>query len=64
MKLSEWLAAEKRTDKSLAAEMGVTRQTISRWRRGTDIPQKTKMAEIVRITGGKVQPQDFYDFAA
>lgn len=44
-----------------AERIGVTHQTVYRWRNGKARPtHKDLMAKIVAATGGRVRPGDFY----
>jgi transcriptional regulator with XRE-family HTH domain len=45
---------------ALAEDLEVSVQTVSRWARGLAIPRKSVMQRIVKVTRGKIQPNDFY----
>ena len=60
MKLKIWMAIEGLTGVELAEKLGVTDGAVSRWTAGDRIPRPDQMKEIIKVTKGKVQPQDFY----
>lgn len=60
MTLAEWMARHGVDDDSLAEMLGVDRSTVSRIRRGKQIPSKDTMAAIVGVTGGDVEPNAFF----
>ena len=64
MKLSQYLKDESITEKAFAVKTGVCQQTVDLWVRGLRIPRPGAMETIVTLTGGSVQPNDFYDIAA
>lgn len=61
MKLSDYMAGEEIDDQALAEQLGVDRSTIFRVRKGTHKPSPTLMAEIAKLTGGAVLPNDYFD---
>ena len=62
MKFKDWFNAQDKTGMQLAKEMGTTSGTISNLLTGKNQGWiSRKLAEkIVRITGGKVTPDDFF----
>ena len=60
MTLAEWMLANGFDDAALAARLNITLSNVSRIRRGKQIPSRERMAAIVEITGGKVQPNSFF----
>ena len=63
-KLKNWRRSEGLTQAQAAEVIGVVRRTWHQWEQGSIVPGPAHMIEIVRITGGAVQPNDFYDLAS
>lgn len=63
MKLALWRKKEGVTQVELAEQLGCSQSYISQIERARDpiVPGPGIMAEIYRLTGGAVQPNDFYD---
>lgn len=61
MRLSEWRQIDRRTQAGVALELGVAVSTVASWEQRTKVPGVAYMIEIYRMTGGAVQPNDFYD---
>lgn len=49
------------SDEGLAAELAVSRATVSRLRRGKMVPSFDLAARIYEVTGRKVTPTDFLE---
>lgn len=66
MKLSEWFERPETglTPKELAAALKVTEEAVRLWTKGGRIPRPELMRQIETITGGQVQPNDFFSEAA
>lgn len=60
MQFSEYLKEKNITQEQAASELGVDQAQISYWARGIKLPNKENMKKIVEWSGGKVQPNDFY----
>lgn len=61
MRLEDWMRENGWTDRQLADALGLKeRLTVLYWRRGDSIPRPKTLAAIIEITGGRVQPSDFY----
>ena len=60
MHLSEWIEKENKTQQEVADALGCGQADISRYCSGEAIPRPDRMAKIVELTGGEVQPNDFY----
>ena len=60
MTLHDFLKARGLSDAEMAARLGVTRQTVYRWRRGQAIPGREEMRALHQATGGEVTADDFY----
>lgn len=62
MTLDEWLTLHKKTctETAFGGLIGKTQQSVNRYRRGEQMPDRDTMAKIVTATQGKVQPNDFY----
>ncbi|MFZ4687873.1 MAG: helix-turn-helix transcriptional regulator [Polymorphobacter sp.] len=58
--LKRWRESQVLTVQQLAQMVPVARQTWYSWERGATVPPQELMARIVEITGGAVQPNDFY----
>lgn len=74
MKLNEWAEAGGLTDRQIAegmtgwlAEQGiddpVSVPAVQKYRVGERIPKPARMRAIYHVTGGWVQPNDFFDLA-
>jgi len=64
MRLSEWMEKGRRapvSDDEMAAELGVSRATVSRLRRGKMVPSFALAGRIYEVTGRKVTPTDFIE---
>ena len=62
MKLHEYLMTYQMSPAEFAKQLGVgSRMTVHRYLRGTRMPSPEIMRRIVDVTGGRVQPNDFYD---
>ncbi len=59
MKLADYLSIAEMTDAAFAAEIGVSRSTVTKWRRGTTFPDFPNQMKIARATKYKVTPNDF-----
>ena len=59
MKLDEWMAKRRISDELLATELGVSRATVSRLRRGLQVPSLGLAARIAAITKRRVTANDF-----
>ena len=66
MTLDEWLTTHKKTcsETAFGELIGKTQQSVNRYRRGVQMPDRETMAKIVTATQGQVQPNDFYSSAA
>ncbi len=60
MTLSEYLKINELTATEFAARIGRSVSTVTRAAKGEAIPDVTTMLAIKGITGGQVQPNDFY----
>ena len=61
MKLESYLENTNTSVATLAAAIGVKRQTVYSYLRKEKIPSADTMARVVEVTGGAVTPNDFYD---
>ena len=59
MKLDEYMLDAGHDDRSFAELVGVSREAVSRWRRGKRCPEGMNMVKVVRATSGKVTANDF-----
>ena len=59
-KLRNWRRAEGLTQAGAAERFGCARRTWNQWEQGNWIPGPGHMIELVNLTGGQVQPNDFY----
>lgn len=60
MTLPEYIAAHNLKPKDLAAQLRVTSETVRRYLNGSRKPDDEMMVRIFEVTGGKVQPNDFF----
>jgi transcriptional regulator with XRE-family HTH domain len=60
MTLAEWMEANGLTDETLAAALKIDRSTASRFRRAKMLPSSAAIAEIFRLSDGKVEPNSFF----
>lgn len=60
MQLKEWIEKNEKTIKEVADTLGVSEMNVYRYIAGSNIPRPENMAKIVELTGGEVQPNDFY----
>lgn len=59
MKLAEYLEQNNMTHANFGALIGRTHPTVGRYVKG-EIPPADVMMRIIHVTGGAVQPNDFY----
>jgi transcriptional regulator with XRE-family HTH domain len=60
MDLRCYLDAHAISTAHFAADVGVSVQTIHRYLNGDRMPRREVMERIACVTGGKVQPNDFF----
>lgn len=60
MQLKEWIKKSGKTQQDVADVLGVAQGLVSSWCNGERLPRPENMAKIVELTGGEVQPNDFY----
>lgn len=61
MQLSQYLQDHKLTLRAFASKIGVANgSVVLKWASGKQVPRPKHMAAIIRETGGKVQPNDFF----
>lgn len=61
MRLADYLHQRDLKDADFAALVGCDRTTVLRIRRGDQRPSPALMEEIARVTGGQVQPNDYFE---
>lgn len=61
MKLSAWLADNKKSAEQLGKELGCTGQAVRRWCSGDRMPDASMIEKIEIATGGAVTLQDLHD---
>ncbi len=64
MKLHDYMKKHGMTNADLAREIGVSNEAVRLYKRRQHpkrIPSAEVMRRIVRVTGGAVQPNDFYE---
>lgn len=59
-KLRNWRRQEGLTQAAAALRLGVARRTWHQWEQGEIIPGPGNMIELVALTQGEIQPNDFY----
>lgn len=60
MKLKDWRRRNSRTQADVARALNVHPLTVSTWERGDKRPDAANMEAIATLTGGAVQPNDFF----
>lgn len=60
MKLADWRRTAGLTQEDLASQLGLIPVSIARYESGTRLPGPATMIAIFELTGGAVQPNDFY----
>lgn len=63
MRLAAWMAKRRISDELLASELGVSRATVSRLRRGLQVPSMALAARISEFTKRRVTANDFLEEA-
>ena len=58
MKLRTYLNSKKVSKSSFAKELGVTRETVSKWTLGDYAPSRRNAQKIIKLTEGKVTLSD------
>ncbi len=61
MLLYDWLNDNDITYREFAYRIGFSSRTIEKWARGERYPKYRATKAILRVTHGKVTPQDLYD---
>lgn len=61
IKLQEYLNETQQTVAILARALDVQHTVALRWANGTRIPSKENMQKIYEWSGGRVEPNDFYN---
>lgn len=63
VKLAAWRRNKGWTQEQLASELGVSQPYISQIERSSDpyVPSRELMVRIYALTGGDVEPNDFYE---
>ena len=64
MQLRQYLDKHETDVLSFADSIGVTAQTVYRYLAGDRLPHRDVMERICRVTGGAVQPNDWFKQAA
>ena len=59
MNFKEWRKSRKIKQCDLAALLGVSPSTLSRWESGATVPLWPSLKRIIDMTGGKVREKDF-----
>jgi len=52
------------TQEQLARDLGLTTVTVARYESGARLPGPAVMIALFEVSGGRVQPNDFYDLPA
>lgn len=60
MQLKEWIEKSGKSVKEVADELKCNYEDVRRYCAGKVIPRPDRMQKIVELTGGEVQPNDFY----
>lgn len=60
MTLNEYIAQQGITASEFARRLGVSAETVRRYREGERIPRREEMQRIFEVTGGAVAPNDFF----
>lgn len=60
MELLDYRTAEKLTAAAMGERLGVSHSTVSRLERKKVAPSRALVETIVRVTGGKVTPNDLF----
>jgi transcriptional regulator with XRE-family HTH domain len=60
MTLAEWMATAGFADEDLAGALKIDRSTVSRFRRAKMLPSSALIAEIFRLSEGRVEPNSFF----
>jgi len=63
MKLADYLEQEAVSDAEFARLIGVKRQAVHRYRRGTRFPDRKILSKIQTVTNGTVTANDFVETA-
>lgn len=61
MRLADYLSDHKIKDATFAAQIGVTRQAVGRYKFGERKPEWAILQRIAKATEGNVTPNDFLD---
>lgn len=59
-KLREWRHAKGFTILQVAERLAVKPEMLSKWERGVHIPAPANLEAIYTITGGEIEPNDFF----
>lgn len=61
MKLSEWRRSVGLTQEELAEKLGLITGSVARYESGARMPGPAVLVALYELSGGAVQPNDFYD---
>lgn len=59
-KLRSWRRSNQLSQAMAAEKLGVARRTWHQWERGAVVPGPEHMVRLVQVTGGAIEPNDFY----
>ena len=63
MKLAEYMEANRLDDAKMAALLGCSRVTVSRYRRGLELPSSERVKKIVEVCAGLVSANELLGIA-
>jgi DNA-binding XRE family transcriptional regulator len=61
VKLQNWLTINGLSVHDLAKAVDAAPHTCANWLAGNNVPNRTMMNKIIKLTGGAVRPDEFYD---
>ncbi len=64
MQLVDWRRLKRMTQADVARALGVISISVSRWERGERIPDWRYQIEILKLTDGRVTPNDWMGVSA
>jgi hypothetical protein len=61
MKLADWIKKKNTTVAAVAKQLGVNAWTIHRYANEDRLPEPAPLLKLYKLTGGAVEPNDWYD---
>ena len=61
LKLQDWMTANDYSVHDVAKAVEVAPHSVANWLAEKNVPNSTTMRRIIELTGGEIQPNDFFE---